>query len=197
MMVMAIQACDKNRTKPCANGGYAFLSEGKITPDQEVYNVGDTIFFESTLPKLQQDQINPTLMGDYSNSVGILGDFFQGEFDTIAHIPIRAGSKFRSFAIEGSVTPSPVSNEVGKTFYYFESALNYKVKFGTILSSKGIFAFNADGAGSLGLPRKNCTNASFKMTLPNNNPHINLYEYAIGRPPDTQQARGLYCFRVQ
>lgn len=37
---------DKNSSKPCRGGRYSFEATSEISPQREVYNVGDTIFFK-------------------------------------------------------------------------------------------------------------------------------------------------------
>ena len=49
---------DKNSSKPCRGGRYSFSATSEFTPQKEVYNLGDTIFLNSIIPKTLYDFVS-------------------------------------------------------------------------------------------------------------------------------------------
>jgi hypothetical protein len=191
-------SCRKNGTKPCVNGGYSFRVTSEWSPQREIYSIGDTINLMSVFPKTLTDQINPSLVIDYSNSVGIQGDVTTYYLDTIINQPVAARDSFQLISIIGSFSERPGNRQAGININYFESGTNYQFKGAFVCKKRGIYAFFISNLLSNGLRGKNCTNAGFSNTLINTNKNITLFEYAMGRPPVSQyEIDRIYCFRVQ
>jgi hypothetical protein len=189
----------KKGTTPCASGGYSFLVTSEWSPQQEIYNVGDTIFLTSTFPKTLTDQINPSLVIEYNNSVGVQGDISMYYLDTISRQPIAARDSFQLISISGSFSERPANGQKsGVNTNYIELATHYQFKGAFICKKKGIYGFGVDNLSSNGLRGKNCTNAGFNMTVTNSDKHLYFHQYALNvNPNDAYLQQKGYDFRVQ
>ena len=188
-------SCNKNDTRPCANGGYAFTVTSEWSPQREVYNIGDTIFLNSTFSKNLTDLIGNSNI-NYSNSVGISGNITTSFMDTVTHRIIDAFLSFEVVPIKGSVAPINNVPNAGVSITFLEES-NYNFKAGFVLKQKGLFQLAVTNLASQGIRRENCTNAGFNMTVTNSNKNINLFEYALRYIPDALLQKSIYCFRVQ
>ena len=184
-----------NEPKQCQSVDYSFSVTSEFSPQRETYNLGDTIFLNSSFPKSLVNLISNQTV-DYSNSVGIGGTITYGYMDTIAQIGIDAYSKFTTLPILGSITQILNSPEKGVNSNYLESNM-YVLKIAIKLKNKGLFVIGVGNLGSKGLIGKDCTNAGFSMTVTNTNKNLNLFQYAMGYAPDALLQKSIYCFRVQ
>ncbi|WP_298413329.1 hypothetical protein, partial [Hydrotalea sp.] len=110
--------CNKNSTRPCMYSSYSFVITSEWSPQQEVYAVGDTLNLSSTFPKKLTDQINTSIVVDYSNSVGIGGAATFFELDTITHDVIGATSKFDYYSIIGTIGNDVSIPTKSKSLYF-------------------------------------------------------------------------------
>ena len=190
-------SCNKNDTRPCANGGYAFTVKSEWSPQREVYNIGDTIFLNSTFSKTLLDVIG-NFNVDYSNAKSIGGNLFIHEMDSVQHVVLDAVQKFNFIQQVGIVLNNPQQANRIINVSYFETSATYIFKMGIIPKNKGLFAIFISNLNSQGIIGKNCTNAGFTNTLTNSNKNLNLFQYAMNRPPASQfEIDRIYCFRVQ
>lgn len=190
--------CNKNDTGCIsANTTYNFAVTSELSPQSETYSIGDTLSLNSNFPKTLADQINPSLLIDYSNSVGIAGNLIILKIDTITHTLLDAVSSFNYFTISGQLTNSETKPLRIKDFHYGELSATYDLKTRIIAKEKGIFLLYVTDCFSNGIAGKNCTKAGFGMTVTNDNKHYGLYQYAMQQEPDNLQKKTMYCFRVQ
>ncbi|MEJ7822822.1 MAG: hypothetical protein WKF85_10900 [Chitinophagaceae bacterium] len=192
-------SCNKDGTSCLSTQAtYSFVVTSEWSPQKATYNVGDTIFLTSTFPKKLTDQINPALIIDYSNSVGVGGSYAFYELDTIQNKVKGAVLKFDFIPSIGSISDGIIVPNEQKVINFLEATNNYTFNLKVVPKAKGIFAFYVSDLKSPGLRGKNCTNAGFKNTLTNSNKNLNLFQYAIGRTPASQyEIDRIYCFRVQ
>lgn len=196
-LVLFSQGCGKEKIKPClGNGGYSFSASSSLSPQQNTYNVGDTLFFKSTIPKTLQDNINSSFLIDYSNSSGISGNFFTFRFDTLNRTVIGTASPFNFFAIQGQTTPIQNTAVSGITYSFKENS-TYVLIIAVILKEKGLFYVGTGDCYSPGLPGKRCTEAGFSTKVTNTNKNFEIFEYALGYLADAIQQSKSFCFRVQ
>lgn len=93
--VLLSNSCNKGSLIGCGqNSGYSFVATAAWSPEKSTYKVGDTLYLTSTIPKTLIDQINTSMVVDYSNSLGIGGNVTLFELDTIQHQPLEAAIKF-------------------------------------------------------------------------------------------------------
>lgn len=50
-LIILSLSCNKDKTKPCLNGGYSFIVTSALSPQQEIYNIGDNMRLHSNSPK--------------------------------------------------------------------------------------------------------------------------------------------------
>lgn len=189
-------SCNKNGSKPCTMvTPYSFSVTSEFLPQKEIYNIGDTIFLNSSIPKLLLNVISNQQV-DYSNSVGIGGDIGIAFPDSLSRQNKPAKDSFEYVSITGKFIPRPINQNQGVNNEYFEST-NYNFRGGIICKKRGVYAISVDNLVSRGLRGENCTNASFNMTVTNSNKHINLYQSILGITLDQYSIDKIYCFRVQ
>ncbi len=177
---------------------YSFKVTSEWSPQKETYNIGDTLLLSSTFPKTLPDLVNPLLTIDYSNSTGIGGSNAFYEFDTIQNKVKGAVAKFDFIPIIGVIENGSIVPSEQRIIAYKETSSNYHFSLKVVLKSKGIFAFYISDLLSRGINGKNCTKAGFTNTLTNTNKNLNLFQYAMNRPPASQfEIDRIYCFRVQ
>lgn len=190
-------SCNKNNTKPCLNGGYSFNATSEWFPQQKIYNVGDTIYLSSTISRKLTDQINTSLVIDYSNSVGINGDLSISILDSVSRQVIPARDSFDVLATIGEFKERTSNQKSGVNFFYNETASNYQFKGSVICRKMGVYVIYVSNLLSRGLRGKNCTNASFDMIVINTDKHSSLWKNALQMVPDNMHIKNMYCFRVQ
>ena len=195
--LVSILGCNKNRTSCIStNATYSFSVSSKWSPQREIYRVGDTIYFNSSFPKLLMDNIGNTQI-NYANSVSLGGTITMSQLDTIMRRSIPARTKFNIISVTGGIQELPNSPQNGTANSYQETGTNCQCKVGFICKEKGIFGFGVSDLLSSGLRGINCTKAGFSMTVINSEKNFGLYLYALGFAPDADGSRRGYCFRVQ
>lgn len=187
--------CNKDGSKPCRNAAYSFSVSGEYTPQKEIYNVGDTIFLNSSFPTTLTNAISNQQV-DYSNSLGVEGSLAIGLLDTSTRTIEFALTNFKILNISGSSTPIPNQVNGGLNILYKED-INYNIKLGIVCLKKGIYRFGLTDLGSQGIRGKDCTNAGFNITVTNTSKNLHLFQYAIGYSIDIMSEKYIYCFRVQ
>jgi hypothetical protein len=192
-------SCGKdNGSKPCRGGRYSFVATSEFTPQREIYNVGDTIFLNSTISKTLYDNVSLQNV-DYSNSLGVGGNISTSQLDTVSNQVKYALDKFTVFDKIGTTSQLQNQNILnsGKNIFFFESTNFYEFKIGFILKEKGLYMLGVTDLGSQGIAGKDCTNAGFAMTVTNSNKNINIFQYALNYTPDAMLQKTIYCFRVR
>lgn len=190
-------SCNKDGSKPCTMvTPYSFNVTSEFSPQKEIYNVGDTIFLTCSFPKNLTNLISSQQV-DYSNSLGIGGNFNTLKMDTINKASIDGLSNFKVVDLIGTSIAISNSPNLGVNILFSEGANSYNAKFGLKLESKGLFYIGLTDLGSQGLRGRDCTNAGFNMTVINSNKNLKLFQYALGYSPDVMLAKYIYCFRVQ
>ncbi len=185
-----------NEPKQCQSADYSFSVTSEFSPQREIYNVGDTIFLNSLIPKSLINLISNQLV-DYSNSVGIGGNFNTAKMDTISQLGVEGLNNFEIINYIGTTSPKSISPNSGVNIFYTENQSGYNFKLGIKLKFKGLFYIGVTNLASKGIIGKDCTNAGFSMTVTNTNKNLNLFQYALGYAPDALLQKSIYCFRVQ
>jgi hypothetical protein len=134
---------------------------------------------------------------DYSNSIGIGGNFNFIYMDTITRTIQESLNKFSVNAITGQQMLITNAPNLGLSVIYLESSSNYELKFSVKLLARGLYFIGLTDLISQGIRGQNCTNAGFNITVTNTNKHFNLFQYALNYSPDALLQKSIYCFRVQ
>ncbi len=191
-------SCNKDKTSCLSTREtYSFNVTSEWSPQKEVYNVGDTIYLTSIFPKTLVDQINPSIVGEYKNSVGVYGYISIFYLDTVAHQPLAAKDSFDFIPIFGEFKENPINTDLGINIFFTETPSTYQFRGAIICERKGIYGFSVSDLLSRGLRGKNCTKAGFNMFVTNTEKHLYLYRYALNVDPSDPflQQHG-YAFRV-
>ena len=162
--------------KPCIEVNYSFVVHAQINPDIDSVNIGDTIFLSSTFPTKLNDQ-NTSAKVDYSGSTQIgatLGVYELISTDTLAK---DAVFNFDYFSIMGWVyndrtIPSPDGTQ---QLSWAEPSGRYELNVGLIPKVSGVYVLTIGNGISNGQKDgKNCSKASFNITLENTAQHFYL-----------------------
>lgn len=198
-MLIISSSCKKDKSIPCPNlqTAYSFQVTSQWVAEREIYSIGDTIFLSSLFPKKFTDPINPSMIIDYKNSVGISGLIGLVFLDSLNRQFIPATDSFRFVDIEGRFVESRINQNRTKSIAFVELSDNYKFVGGIICMKKGIYEIDVDNLYSAGIRDTKCTSANFIMSVSNGNKHINLYQSAINQVPTSGREKIMYCFRVQ
>lgn len=201
MLLLLLQGsqCNKKGSTPCVFGSYSFSVTSEWSPQQEIYKVGDTIFLSSTFPKSLNDQIDTSLVINYSNSTGVVGDLGIFYLDSLTHKPVPAKDSFSFFSNIGKFVERPFNQRNGGiNIFYRETADSYSFNGQIICNSKGIYTFTISDLFSRGINGRNCTKAGFIMHLLNSERNLHLHEYTLNisaNEPSLQ--KNVYDFRVE
>ena len=189
--------CNKEPSPCRGGGGYAFLATAEWSPEKTSYQVGDTLYLTSRIPKRLTDQINTSMVVDYSNTVGIGGIIGISRPDSQTKQNIPAVDSFRFLPVEEAVLRHPDKPEILLTSKYNTSGSEFVFRMMLICQKKGFYALAVDDLGSKGLQGKNCSNATFDKSVTNNNRNEIRYQNALGITLDPQSLKKLFCFEVQ
>lgn len=195
--VFLFAKCNKEPSPCPGGGGYAFLSTAEWSPEKAIYQVGDTLYLTSRIPKRLTDQINTSIVVDYSNTVGISGNIGIALPNSQTRQNIPAVDSFRFLPVEGGVLRHPNRPELLLVSSYSTTSSEFVFRMMLICVKKGFYALSVDDLGSKGLQGKNCSNAAFDMTVTNSNRNEIRYQNALGITLDPQSLKKLFCFEVQ
>lgn len=191
-------SCKKKDTSCLSTrDGYSFKVASEWSPQQATFNIGDTIFLTSSFSKSLVDQINQSLLIDYSNSVGIGGDIGFAAPDSALRVNKPARDSFKLIAIIGNFVERANNRNQGINNKYLESASAYEFKAAIVCEKKGQYAISVDDLKSRGINGKNCTSASFNMNVLNTQKNVGFYQSALGIILDTESLKKIFCFKVQ
>ena len=192
-------SCRKNGTScNSTQAAYSFRVTSEWSPQKVVYSIGDTITLFSSFPKTLQNFLGTSSLIDFGNSTGIGGSHAFYELDSNQNIVKGALMKLEFFPVVGDVRPGVNVPDKQKSISYQELPNAYQFKLKIVLRSKGIYAFFISDLASSGINGKNCTQAGFTNTVSNTDKNLNLFQYAMNRPPASQfETERIFCFRVQ
>jgi hypothetical protein len=185
---------DKNETRPCFQLIYYFQVDAQWSAQKTTYLIGDTITLTSRFEKILPDQ-NGTLR-DYTNSLGIGGDMSVILLDSVNRAVVPAKDSFVFISKIGAFVERGFNKNSGINTKYIETANAYEFECSVICTKKGIYGFGLPSLLTIGLPSKNCTNASFAVTVTNTDKNKSLYLNAMGVTLTEQDWKAGYCFRV-
>lgn len=188
--------CNKDNSNPCRSVRYSFAVTSNFSPQKEIYNIGDTIYLNSSFPKKLLDAISNQEI-NYSNSLGVGGNLNFIIMDSISRTINYSTSSFAINSTKGQFSFDNNSSTLKVNITYLEDIDNYEFKASIKLLSKGLFYFVMTDLSSQGIRGQNCTNAGFGMTVTNSNKNLHLFQNALGYAADAMLVKNIYCFRVQ
>ena len=194
--LLCSSTCKKNQPKPCQSNVYAFQVSSIYTPDNNIFNLNDTIYINSEFPK-NLTNVSTSQIIDYSNATGIGGNITFFELDTIQKIVIPGLTNFSCYSIVGSIAPGSIRPDYILDNIYEEGQDLYKFKLRVVPKKKGIYVIFISDLLSIGIRYRDCTNASFINKFSNRQGGIQLFQFAMGRLPASQfEEERMFCFRV-
>lgn len=194
-LIILISGCIKNETKPCLRPNYFFEIDVKLSPEQAVFRVGDSIICSMRFSKNLVNIASGNTV-DYSNSTGIIGGISVVMLDSVNKVFIPSIDSFAYINQIGFFSSPSINPNNGIFYNIIELSDRYEFKCTIVCKSKGVYYLSIDDASSTGLIGKNCTNSSIKATLQISSHNEVLYTNAIGNPPNTEPLSRMFCFRV-
>ena len=143
-------SCNKDTSRPCLSTIYFFNATSEWTPQNLVYNIGDTITLHSVINKTLNDVVTGNII-DYSGSVQMGGDIGFAEPDSIMMQNKPAKDSFTFISIQGRFIERSNNKNQGINFEYIETDSNYIFKGKIICNKKGYYAISVDDLKSVGI----------------------------------------------
>lgn len=183
--------------KPCLHHHYNFKGEALVYPEKDSVNIGDTLWFSSSIPA-QMTDINMNQIIDYSKAINFKT---QINFDFVSFTNPTGGAidSFVFVPFKGIISTNPLLPNAAKTVTYIEQNGKYELSFGFVAQKKGIYVMSLIDIEN---SKKDCSDAYINLTLSNINKH-HYYLDAIFFPgsqwgdniPAIVQTHS-YCFKV-
>jgi hypothetical protein len=183
----------------CADLQYAFDINCRAYPDNDSFELGDTIWVEINAPTHLQDKVSGKNI-DYGGAVnlGTAIDFLEikaGTVSTPGSIP--AAHNFDYYLVEGNLVTKNTYHERVKEFTFVKMSGHYSFKAGFIPQKKGEFIIAPGNAANVYRENDKCTKASFSITFKDTDQHLYLYEQSRpGYTPSVYERTHMYCFKV-
>ena len=169
VMIISV-SCGKLRFD-CANTVYNFQAGVKAYPDKDSVVIGDTIWFESTIPASLID-IGTKKLIDYSGA-GNLGTDLSLDRFTGDHGSIYAANEFKYVLSKGK-TVEKISNVPDRIreYLYIETGDQYYLKVGIIPQKAGIYMLGVGNPQNVFRNSDKCTKAKYFINFENTKQHI-------------------------
>lgn len=198
-VILLTNSCGKLRLD-CANTTYTFQTGIKAYPDKDSVRVGDTIWFESTIPTSLSD-IGTKKIIDYS-SAGNLGTDLSLDRMTGGSISnpgtIYAANEFKYVLSKGK-TVEKISNVPDRIreYLYMETGDQYYLKVGIIPQKAGIYMLSVGNPQNVFRNSDKCTKAKYFINFENTRQHLYLYQNnRPGYKIEGLELTNTYCFKV-
>jgi hypothetical protein len=195
LCVIIWQGCRDKGTKPCLRTAYGFEVDVKLSPEGQVFHVGDSILFSTSFSKSLFDLKSGNMI-DYSNSTGISGNIGIVLLDSINKDFIPSKDSFEFVNQIGFFSATSINQSTSIQYNVTELADKYDFKSTLVCKGKGVYYISVDDAGSVGLFGKNCTNSAIRTKLQIINHNEILYSNSIGSPPFAEALSRMFCIRV-
>jgi hypothetical protein len=196
--VLLSTGCSKSK---CENDlpVYSFKVTAEWAPQKETYNVGDTIFLISRFPKVLSDQINPSIVVNYSNAKQIDGGIGFGYLDSANQRSIPSIDSFTLAEVEGSYINIASSQKNRINIAYSENTDHYSFYGAVVCRKPGIYSLGIVDLFCQGVSTTNdCSGAVFDITVTNTDKHLYLHQNALGVDPNNPVLQKYsYDFRVR
>lgn len=193
--IILFNGCGKLRLD-CANTVYNFQAGVKAYPDKDSVVIGDTIWFESTIPASLID-IGTKKLIDYSGA-GNLGTYIALDRFTGDHGSTYAANEFK-YVLSIGKTEEKNNNipERVKGYSFIEINNQYSLKVGIIPQRKGIYFLAVGNPQNVFRKSDKCTKASYFINFENTKQHLYLYQNnRPGYKIEGLELTNTYCFKV-
>lgn len=181
--------------KPCNEPNYSFSVDDFFSPEKDSINIGDTIWLNSTISKLEKD-INTQSQVNFSNAENLGTNLIISD---ISKFDSQRGAvdSFTYFQSHGRIYTDPKLNPQGvKQLSFEENDNSYQLEVGLIAKSAGSYILTIpDNPHVFRKGMSNCGTANFEFLNSNNNKHLDLFENRWGQLSGYDSAHS-YCFKV-
>lgn len=181
-------------TKPCHEPDYDFSVYESFSPEKDSMNVGDTLYLNWEILKMQKDKNTGTLI-NFSN-LGNLGDNLVISDITKFHDAKReAADSFSYINIYGKIYSD---NYGAKQFQFMETDSSYLLKVGLIPLKAGLYVFTIpDATGIYRNGHVKCGIGDYAVLNANVNKHLYLFENLWGSIISDYDRNRSYCIKVK
>jgi hypothetical protein len=198
LTIVSISNLSSCRKPFCTHHQYEFAGTDSFSPEKDSINVGDTVWFRSSLP-VQMVEVNTNQSVDWSRASGVVT---QINFSSLSsgNPTIGAVDSFLFIPVKGNFSSNSTLPHAAKTAAFVEENGNYNLQFGIVAQKKGIYAITAVDIKN---SKKNCSDADITLILGNGDSHQHYFGtvYYPGSPwgdviqPIVQTHS--YCFKVR
>lgn len=163
----------------CTENKYTFLASIQAYPDLDSIHIGDTIWFESTIPTQLTDKATNQVI-DYSKAENLGGDMGFVKFiggGNINNPGVEpAADDFDYFIKIGNVLANPVLPAQNRNYGFSEVNNQYKFMLGVIPKQTGVFIMGMGDIANVFRKSDKCTKAFFGISFVNTNQHLSFIE---------------------
>lgn len=174
--------CKKGGIFGCGESTIYFNVDGKVYPDKDSINIGDTIFIEVNIPTTLIDKNNTSIDYSHASNLGTVMGFVK----VVNASPIKLEDAVKDFyfiLLSGREVAS-LKPQLLKEFLFQESRDHYLFSLAMIPKTSGTFSFNLENAANVMRNGKSCPKASFSFFLKNTtDQHYYLYPGGAGITP--------------
>lgn len=177
--------------KRCNEPDHYFVVSDSFSPEKDSIQVGDTLFFECTIPKLEED-IKTGMLINFSNLVNLGDNLVISDISKFS-THRNAADSFEFVSILGNIYTDQYN---AHQLNFVETDSSYIVKIGFIALKKGIYIFTLPDAP--GVYRKNhikCGRGNFRILNSNMDKHLYLFTEIVGSLSN-YDATHSYCVKV-
>lgn len=182
--------------KPCHEPDYTFKVSEIFSPDKDSIQIGDTLWIQSSILKLQKDVTTQNEI-DFSNAENLGASFLIQDISKFRNSFRGAIDSFEFFNIYGNIF-SAINTDTSrvKQLRYSETDSSYQIKVGVVALKAGLYLFTIPDAPDI--YRKNkvkCGIGDFEILNSNANKHLYLFENIWG-PLSSYDSSHSYCVKV-
>lgn len=193
-VITSLTGCGRN----CAETTFTFQTGIRAYPDKDSIRVGDTIWYEATIPTNLADVATKQTV-NYAGASN-LGTVFSmqkligGSISDPGTTPAAGDFKYIL------VTGRDVSNsffERNREYLFTEINNQYLFKLGIVAIKKGIYLSAIDNSRNVYRNTDKCTKASYFINFINTKQHLYLYQNnRPGYKIEGLELTNTYCFKV-
>jgi hypothetical protein len=183
--------------RECIDNSFGFVVQVNVTPIKDSLSVGDTLWINS---------LSSTTMRDIDSSNKILFDHSPNMGYTLRTVKLLGAgattgaiNDFSFVIAEGGPILGDAFIDEEKSFKFSEDSETYKLRFGMVCKTKGIYCLNISNGVNIYSPRHgSCGRATILFRLENVNQHLEYLQelYYLGNQVTHGDIESSCCFKV-
>jgi hypothetical protein len=183
--------------KPCNEPNYTFNVAEAFSPEVDSINIGDTLWLQSSVLKLQADTGTHKEI-DFSSAENLGTNLIISDISKFTTSLRGAVDSFNFLKINGNIFSVANTDEKAvKQLTYTQTANSFELKIGIVALKAGSYIFSVPDNPSVyrkGMTK--CGLGNFRILNQNNNKHLYLFENLLG-PLSTYDRNHSYCIKVK